>query len=53
MKAAKNAGMVCVMYENTSMGEQNSEYADYILQGFEDVDSSFFEMAYAHTVGEP
>lgn len=53
MKAAQNADMVCVMYENTSMGEQNSEYADYILQSFEDVDSSFFEMAYAHTVGEP
>lgn len=53
MKAAKNADMVCVMYENTSMGVQNSEYADYILQSFEDVDSSFFEMVYAHTVGEP
>lgn len=53
MKAAKNAGMVCVMYENSSLGAQSSEYADYILQSFEGIDESFFNMVYAHTKGEP
>jgi beta-phosphoglucomutase family hydrolase len=53
MKAAKNADMICVMYENKSLGTQNSEYADYILQGFTGIDEHFFEMVYAHTKGEP
>ena len=53
MKAAKNAEMICVMYENTNIGEVSNEFADYILQGFEDVDENFFKMVYAHTVGEP
>ena len=53
MKAAKNAGMVCVMYENSSLGRQDSQFADYILQGFEGIDESFFNMVYAHMKGEP
>lgn len=53
MKAAKNAGMVCVKYENLSMGEVDSSYADYIIQSFEDLDSKYFEMIYCHKKGEP
>lgn len=53
MKAAKNAGMICVMYENQSVGSWDSSYADYILQGFNGIDESFFNMVYAHIKGEP
>ena len=53
MKAAKNAGMICVMYENSSLGKQDSTYADYVLQGFSGVDEKFFSMVYSHCKGEP
>lgn len=53
MKAAKRAGMICVMYENLSIGTVDSTYADYIIQGFEELDEKFFEMIYAHGKGEP
>lgn len=53
MKAAKNAGMVCVMYENLGIGTVDSAYADYIVQGFEELDDKFFYMVYAHKKGEP
>ncbi len=55
MKAAKAAGMVCLGYENpeSGMSRQNMEYADYIVQGFEDVDLKFLEMVYSHAMGEP
>lgn len=53
MKAAKNAEMVCIMYENSSVGAVDSTYADYIIQGFEELDEKFFEMVYAHRKGEP
>ncbi|MCI8668886.1 MAG: HAD family phosphatase [Lachnospiraceae bacterium] len=55
MKAAKAAGMVCLGYENPDLGinRQNMEYADYIVQGFEDVDLKFLEMVYSHAMGEP
>lgn len=55
MKAAKAAGMVCLGYENpdSGMNRQNMEYADYIVQGFEDVDLKFLEMVYSHAMNEP
>ncbi len=54
MKAAKNAGMVCVMYEGgNSLPKVDTSYADYIIQGYEEVDAKYFEMIYAHTGGEP
>lgn len=53
MKAAKNAGMVCVMYENLGIGTVDTMYADYIVQGFEELDDKFFHMVYAHKKGEP
>ena len=53
MKAAKNANMVCVMYENLSMGNVDASYADYIIQGFEELDAKYFEMIYCHKKGEP
>ena len=53
MKAAKHAGMVCVMYENLSMGQVDSSYADYVVQGFEELDAKYFEMIYCHKKGEP
>ncbi len=55
MKAAKAAGMVCLGYENPEavMDRQNMEYADYIVQGFQDVDIKFLEMVYSHVSGEP
>ena len=54
MKAAKNAGMICVMYENDSLGTKvDSSYADYIIQGYDELDTKYFEMVYAHVSGEP
>lgn len=54
MKAAKNAGMVCVMYEGSSkLCPVDTSYADYIVQGYEELDADYFRMIYAHTGGEP
>lgn len=54
MRAAKNAGMVCIMYENNSLGmKTDSSYADYVIQGYEEIDEKFFEMVYSHVCGEP
>lgn len=54
MKAAKNAGMICVMYESdNSLPKIDSTYADYIIQGYEELDVKYFEMIYAHASGEP
>ena len=54
MKAAKNAGMVCVMYENSNpLFPVDTSYADYIVQGYEELDADYFRMIYAHTGGEP
>lgn len=55
MKAAKAAGMVCVGFENPliPMEEQNMEYADYVIQGFADIDFRFLDMIYCHQMDEP
>lgn len=54
MKAAKAAGMICVMFENESLGiKVDSSFSDYIIQGFEELDAAYFEMIYAHAGGEP
>lgn len=53
MKAAKNANMICVMYENLSLGKIDSSNADYIIQGFEDLEKNDFDMIYSHLKGEP
>lgn len=55
MKAAKAAGMVCVGFENPEipMEEHNMEYADYVIQGFEELDFRFFDMIYCHRRNEP
>lgn len=54
MQAAKQAGMVCVMYEgDNDLPRPDASYADYVIQGFEETDASYFKMIYAHTGGEP
>lgn len=53
MKAAKAAGMTCIKYENADNTQISNENADYIIQGYEDIDLQFFEMVYAHTNNQP
>lgn len=51
--AAKAAGMVCVGYQNPHSGEQDLSAADYLIEGFLEVDSRFLEMVYCHAMKEP
>lgn len=64
MKAAKAAGMVCIGYENPSTMQKFSQffgremtadmsYADYVVQGFEEMDAGDMEMIYCHAMHEP
>ncbi len=51
--AAKNAEMTCVMYESDNgLPKPDQKLADFVVQSYEDLDKSFFEMVYAHTHGE-
>lgn len=51
--AAKAAGMVCLGFINPSSGDQDISAADYLTEGFEEIDSNFLEMVYCHSLGEP
>lgn len=51
--AAKAAEMVCLGFVNPSSGDQDISAADYLTEGFEEVDSNFLEMVYCHSLGEP
>ena len=54
IKAAKNACMVCVMFENDNgMPHLDSSLADYVITGYEDLDLGFFEMVYSHQKNQP
>lgn len=53
VEAAKAAGMICVGLINPHSGDQDLSKADYLLEGFEDIDYQFFDMVYCHTRNEP
>lgn len=53
VKAAKAAGMTCIGYINPNSGEQDLSEADYLVESFEGLDMSFFNMVYCHANGEP
>ena len=53
VKAAKAAGMVCLGFVNPNSGDQDLSLADYLCEGFEEIDSNFLEKVYCHSVGEP
>lgn len=53
VKSAKAAGMVCLGFVNPNSGDQDLSDADYLIQGFEEIDSNFLEMVYCHSIGEP
>lgn len=54
IRAAKAAGMTCVAYEiDDDILRQDNNEADYVIQGFDELDIDFFEMIYAHSNKEP
>lgn len=53
VSAAKAAGMACIGYINPNSGVQDLSGADYLVESFEGLDMSFFNMVYCHANGEP
>lgn len=53
VKAAKAAGIACVGYINPNSGEQDLSKADYLVESFEGLEYSFFDMVCCHAAGEP
>ncbi len=49
VRAAKAAGMVCVGFINPDSGDQDLSSADYLVEGFEEIDTNFLEMVYCHS----
>lgn len=44
--AAKDAGMVCIGFQNPDSGQQDLSTAGIIVEGFEEIDTAFVERAY-------
>lgn len=53
VKAAKAAKMACIGYINPHSGEQDLSKADYLVESFEGLSLSFFDMVCCHASGEP
>ena len=53
VNGAKKAGMTAVGYINPNSGDQNLSNADYLVESFEGLEMSFFEMVYCHANNEP
>lgn len=53
VNAAKAAGMACAGFINPNSGIQDLSNADYLIENFEGLDMSFFNMVYCHANGEP
>lgn len=51
--AAKAAGMACIGYSNPHSGSQELFKADYIVEGFEEVDFAFISQVYSRIYNEP
>ena len=45
--------MTAVGYINPNSGDQNLSNADYLVESFEGLEMSFFEMVYCHANNEP
>ena len=53
VNGAQKAGMTAVGYINPNSGDQNLSNADYLVESFEGLEMSFFEMVYCHANNEP
>lgn len=51
--AAKAAGMSCIGYNNPNSGNQDLVKADFIVEGFDEVDYNFIYDVYSNTHKEP
>lgn len=51
--AAKAAGMACIGFANPNSGRQDLSGADYIVEGFDEVDYSFVNQVYSRIHREP
>lgn len=52
-KAAAAAGMACIGYLNPGSGDQNLILADYLIEGYEEIDHRFVENVYKRHHGFP
>lgn len=53
VKAAKAAGIPCIGFLNSDSGKQDLREAAMLVEGFEEVDTSFIVEVYRRAVGEP
>lgn len=53
IKAAKAANMTCIGFYNPHSGNQNLSKADFIVEGFDEVDYNFVNQVYSITHKEP
>lgn len=51
--AAYNAGIPCLGFDQDGMGIQDMYKADAVFYSFENIDKSYIDMIYGHSVGEP
>ncbi len=51
VSAAKAAGMVCIGYFNPNSGQQDLRKADIIVEGFDEIDSTFVHQIYQQCLG--
>ncbi len=51
--AAKEAGMACIGFANPNSGNQDLTRADYIVEGFDEVDYNFIHQVYSRIHKEP
>lgn len=52
IEAAKRAGMICIGFEGSGYPQDTSK-ADYIVQGFEEINFKYVEMIYCHSKNQP
>lgn len=53
VSAAKAAGMACLAYVNPNSGNQDLSKADYLFEGFLNIDEPFIRMVHNHCFNEP
>lgn len=51
--AAKRAGITCVGYYNPNSGNQDLSQADIVIEGFDEINTSFLNDVYLRSKGEP
>lgn len=51
--SARAAGMACLGFVNPNSGDQDLSKADYLFEGFSNIDESFIRMVHNHRFNEP